>query len=372
MTLRLDREELRAARAHAQYLTAARRGVNDADYLEVLRALGPMRPPAHAFPGTPVLLHDRHEGDPVGTAERVRRERRVLKGRFQHGHVAYVAAEDLALYAAAFARPIPGDLAGPAAAVVETLEREGPMHRADLAPASGVRGKELVAVLQALQLAFVAFEDQTETEWDNPWALIEGEHPGLLDGLPERFDARVRVLERFARAFVLCTPAEASAWSGFPRREAAGLLEESVAAGRLQRACLEDERGYYAPADYQPVPAEACLAVPDIADPLVTPQAADLKKRFPGPNLRFVCLDGEIVGAVEGRWGIKPYDVTDVRVPPELLSGPLREELLASLREHYPPPAQRVLRYGGLPLDGAGNGNEAVTARQQDLAITRG
>jgi hypothetical protein len=161
----------------------------------------------------------------------------------------------------------------------------------------------------------------------------------------------VQVLERFARAHVLCTPQEASDWCGWPRREVSGLLEELLAAGTVRRATLDGERGHYLTADYEPVEPEESMAILDPGDPLAVAQSAALRKRFPGPNLKFIWLDGQIAGAVVGRGGIRPHDVDDIVVPDTLRAGYRREELIESLREHFPPSQQRILKYGGEALD---------------------
>ena len=128
---RLAPAEVHAARAHRQRLAPSQQGRDDEDYLQIVRALGPLRPPSHAYPGTPVLLHDRFNGDVIATAERVRREGWVFKGRFNSGLVAYVATDEVGLYRAAFARPL---RAGEdTERIIGVLGSEGPLHRSTAA-----------------------------------------------------------------------------------------------------------------------------------------------------------------------------------------------------------------------------------------------
>lgn len=349
-----------AARAARQHLTASARGSSDTDYLRILGELAPMRPPSHEFPGTPVLLFDRHEdaagATPLEVGERVRRARRVFKGRFQGGRVAYVPTDDVPLYLAAYRKDRGLSLA--AESVLAALEREGPLHKADIAAASGVKGRELSAELQRLQEGFLVYEEQLETEWDNPWYHLEREQGQWLDQAPDPRDARLEVIRRFARAYVATTAREAKEWSGLPTREVRDYLEALVTAGHLVKATVVGWGERYVVADLPTGPlaaGESSLAILDPGDPLVLAQASHLKAAFPGlPVLKYVYWGGEIRGLVTGRWGINPFDVDDVIVPEEARRGPVREEIIAKLRRHFPLPEQRILRFGGEPLDPLG------------------
>ena len=136
--MNLKPAQIHAARAARQHLTASTRGSSDTDYLEILRRLAPMRPPSYEYPGTPVCLFDRHEpsdGSSEKTVgERVRREGLVIKGRFQHGHIAYVPSDEMPLFIGAFrkAKSLRWDGAWDQETVLETLQREGPLQKKDL------------------------------------------------------------------------------------------------------------------------------------------------------------------------------------------------------------------------------------------------
>lgn len=348
-------KQIHAARAARQHLTRSSRGSSDADYLAILRELAPMRPPSYEFPGTPVVLYDRHEdaagGSPQAVGERVRRQRLVFKGRFQGGRIAYVPTDELPLYLTAYRRP--RRLTLTESTVLEALEHEGPLHKSDIAEVSGVKGRELSAALQKLQRAFLVYEQQLETEWDNAWFHLEREQPQWLEDLPEVWEARLEVLRRFTRAFVVTNVREAKEWSNFPAREVERLLDALASSGHLIKREIDGGGGHYIVSDWKPVPPEHCVAVLDLGDPLVTAQASALKRTYPDtPILKYLLIDGEIKGAVTGRWGINPFDIDDVIVPEDAKTGPVREEVIRKLRRHYPLPRQRILAYGGEPLDG--------------------
>jgi hypothetical protein len=343
---------IQAVRAARQHLAPSTRGRTEADYLRFVRELGPVRPPAYEFPGTPAVLFDRFDEDMRALAERVRRKGKVFKGRFQHGNIAYVALADLNLYWSAFRKE-----AGHGAderRILETLERSGPLHRSDLADEAGLGGRRLSRALHRLQLGFRVYEAQLETEWDCPWGAFDSDHGPAVASAPRRDEARREALGRFTHAHVFTSVVEAAEWSGWPRRECALHLAELVGAGHLRRATVAGWGSHYLSADFEPVPRERSVAVLDAGDPLVAPKWRAINARHPGvPVLKYVVLNGAIAGVVEGRWGIRPFDVHDVQVPPAAARGRTREAIIERLRKLYPPPAQRILNFAGRPLDAA-------------------
>ena len=361
--------QIHAARAARQFLTLSTRGSSDADYLEILRRLAPMRPPSYEFPGTPVCLFDRHEPSDGASektvGERVRRDGLVIKGRFQHGHIAYVPSDEMPLFIGAFRKG--KNLGWDEETVLETLQREGPLQKKDLGEMCGIKGKLLTAALQNLQVDFQVFEQQLETEWDNPWCAIETEHPDWLEGIPDQFSARLEVIKRFAYSHVFSSAQGVKDWSGFPGKEVNEILEALLKRGDLIRASVEGwgehflchfnssnfSSSDFSPSTFQDLPLESRVAILDSGDPLVTAQHSYLKSNYPKmPVLKYILIDGEICGAVEGRWGIKPFDITDVHVPKHAQKGALKLEIIQKLRRHFPLPGQRILKFAGVKLDG--------------------
>ena len=352
--MNLKPTQIHAARAARQFLTPSSRGSSDTDYLEILRKLAPMRPPSYEFPGTPVCLHDRHESSDGSSeqvvGERVRREGLVIKGRFQHGHIAYVPSDEMPLFIGAFRKTKP--LGWNEETVLETLQREGPLQKKDLGEVCGIKGKSLTAALQHLQATFQVFEQQLETEWDNPWCAVETEHQDWLEDAPEQFSARLEVVKRFTHSHVFSSAQEVKDWSGFPGKEVKEMLEMLLKRGTLIRASVEGWGEHFLSSDFQEVPLEPCVAILDPGDPLVTAQISYLKSDYPNmPVLKYILIDGEICGAVEGRWGISAVDVTDVHVPKHAQKGKLKLEVIQKIRRHFPLPAQRILKFAGVTLD---------------------
>ena len=68
--------------------------------------------------------------------------------------------------------------------------------------------------------------------------------------------------------------------------------------------------------------------------------------------LQYLLVDGQLIGAVCGHWRIKAHDVEDVVTGLSRRDQAERmEEVLAEVRRVYAPPASRVRRYEGRPLD---------------------
>jgi hypothetical protein len=353
-SIHLRPAQVHAARAVRQYLAPSTRGSSDADYLEILRNLAPMRPPSYEFPGTPVCLHDRHESSDGSSektvGERVRREGLVIKGRFQHNHIAYVPSDEMPLFIGTFRKT--KLLGWDEETVLETLQREGPLQKKDLGEVCGIKGKLLTAALQNLQATFQVFEQQLETEWDNPWCAVETEHPDWLEDVPDQFSARLEVIKRFTHSHVFSSVQEVKDWSGFPGKDVTHMLEMLLERGDLIRASVEGWGEHFLASDFQEIPLESCVAILDSGDPLVTAQISYLKSDYPKmPILKYILIDGEICGAVEGRWGISAFDVTDVHVPKNAQKGALKLEIIEKLRRHFPLPGQRILKFAGVTLD---------------------
>jgi hypothetical protein len=289
---------------------------SEGDYLRLLRRLAPWRPPAFDFPGLPAYSPDRCCGDDDATstarrlAESVRRQGLLVKGRFQHSHIAYVALEDIAHYAAAFAKAIiPNDQEE---RVLQTLKQEGPLHKQDLAQLSGIKSRALSAALMRLQRAFLVFEDQRETEWNNAWAGID-EHPDWLDPSLAQPLARQAVLARWAEGLGFVTAPMAAAWSGWPQKECALHLRELHANDQLSEGYIAEtgEQGYLC--YWQEFASAPCLALLDVADPLVIAQEWQFKPSLPNPILKYLCQNGQLVAVLEGRWGIAGHRVSGLR-----------------------------------------------------------
>jgi len=69
------------------------------DVEELIGAIQPISTGAFARPGSPPRLTPRTDFDDMRATDRLRRDRTLVKGRFQGGGIGYVLARDLEIYA---------------------------------------------------------------------------------------------------------------------------------------------------------------------------------------------------------------------------------------------------------------------------------
>jgi hypothetical protein len=101
----------------------------------------------------------------------------LIKGRFLNGNVAYVAREDLALYAAAFRRSMRDPMPLPARRVLDLLRRHGPMLMSTLRDQTGLERGRFNRALMALNQAFEVMKIQHTLDWNSPWDLFRRAYP---------------------------------------------------------------------------------------------------------------------------------------------------------------------------------------------------
>jgi hypothetical protein len=332
---------------------------NESDYVELFRRLQPVSPEANSYPGSPPRLHHRTAFDDAEMADDLRAERRLIKGRFHGGSVGYVYVDDLPLYAAAYRRPLRRPDARQEA-VVRALTYAGPLSPRQLREETGLRHRPLMAAVHRLEQAFVVCEDQVDDAWDRPLHLVEREWPDLSTQMPGAAEAVDEVILRQLRVLAWATTQELVDGTGLGKRQVASSLQRLLETRRL-RAC-QQPGAVAAEAwstvdgdDVEPPAPPRTVRVLHLRDPLVRPQLGALGRRYDGREvLQYLLIDDRIAGAACGRWRIRPHDVEDVVVDDRGLAGSRRDEILAAVRDRYPPPERQVLAYDGEDLTRVG------------------
>jgi hypothetical protein len=323
-------------------------------YTELFRALQPVATIHDARPGDPPRLVHRTAFDDGREADRLRRRRELVKGRFLRGSIGYVLADDLALYANAFARP----LAKPnprQRGVLEAVQASGPLTPRLLKEETGLLNKEIMPALHRLQQAFLVYEDQVDREWDRAWFDFASEWPDVRLDEALREEARAEVLGRMLRAHVFATREQVSDWSGLGERILAAPLARLEEQGAIRGASVEGlGEGWLS---CEPVPrargVPRSVFVLHRADPLGRSHQSEIAARFAGLEvLRTLLIDGEFVGAITGHWGFGDFPIDDI-----VLELPAREirrrrtEILHVVRDAYAGDRHEIVRYGGKELD---------------------
>ena len=344
----MDRHDIVAARMARHGLGGRVR--TESEYRVLFRRLQPVAPAHFSYPGSPPRLVHRVAADDAALADQMRACRELVKGRFARGVIAYVLADDLELYATAFRQPLAG-LTSVQEQVLATLGSTGPLSTRQLRDEMGIMHKQLMPALHRLQRAFVLYEDQEDDGWDRPWCLFESEWPEVDLGRREWSAAAAAVIGHFVEAHVFATTGQIRDWCGFAVRKIQGLLPEAglvpCEVDGLATGWMRDGEALRGKSEMELPPCGTFVL--HKADPLVRPHLGELKERYPGREiLQYLLIDGELRGAVCGHWRIKAHDVEDVIVElaPDQAEA-RRGEVLAAVREHYPPSQSRILHYQG-------------------------
>ncbi len=324
------------------------------DVRELIGAIQPLSTGPFARPGSPPRLVPRCDFDDTRVTDRLRRDRTLVKGRFQGGGIGYVLARDLEIYANAFRKPL-REISEIQGQVLDAVRNTGPLTPRQIKEETGLLNKQIMPTLQRLQTASLVYEDQLDDDWERSWYDFGSEWPDVRVGEEHRESAVAEVLKRFLRAHVFATLEQICDWSKLPARQIERVLA-SLEAQELVRLCRisDAEEGYCLPGDESqsddsPPPGVFILHRGDF---LVRSHASKLKRRFPGREvLQYLLIDGKLLGAVCGHWGFHPYDIEDIALdlPPQRIEA-LKSEILEVVRTAYPEPRHRILQLAGKAL----------------------
>ena len=322
-------------------------------YVDFLRLMQPAAPPYFSRPGNPPVLEARTCFTDADLTERLRRNRTLVKGRFLSGNVGYVFADQLALYATAFRRPMT-EFNYVQQLVLDTVQRTGPVTIHQIKEETGFLSKQIVPALHRLQQAFLVYEDQVDSDWERGWYDFSAEWPSVeLTGV-DPMEALATVLGTFLQVHVFATLRQFADWSGMPLRTVKSAIPYMENNRSIRRAAMDNgEEGWMfgeiSDVDHGSV---ASIAMLTRSDMLVRAAKTELKNRFPGREiLRYLLIDGRFLGAVVGHWRIGPHDVEDVELLLPKRDGDRRkDEILEIIAQTYHPPYSRILKYMGSPI----------------------
>ena len=323
-------------------------------YLGLFRLLQPVSTIHNTHPGAPPSLTPRTTFDDRTLTQSLRQSGDLVKGRFLGGGIGYVHRGDFQVYANAFRRPVER-FSLYQQLVLAALQSCGPLTPRQIKEETGLLNKEIMPALHRLQEGFLVFEDQSESDWDRPWCLLQEEWPELSLSDDQRDMALRQILTRFLRANVFATLTEIKDWTRVSARLLKTLIASMQAEGEI--ACVgagELGVGYILSEDQsQPgVSKRQSVFMLHKADPLVRAHATMLKQLFGDrETLQYLLIDGELKGAVLGHWRIRAHDVEDVLLllPPAECRR-RRDEILSAILPDYPPPHSKILNYCGEPL----------------------
>jgi hypothetical protein len=324
------------------------------NYAALFRLLQPVSPIAYTRPGDPPRLVHRTTFDDGVETNAWRARRTIVKGRFLGGKVGYVFADDLELYANAFARPL-ARLTSVQRDVFEVVRREGPLTPRQIKEETERLSKHIGPALQRLQEAFLVYEDQVDDDWERAYYEFAAEWPAVQITQSQWAESARAVLRRFLESHVFATAEQFRDWSGFPSKQSGQLLAEMEHRREIVPHDLPGlGQGWLLAQDDElqsdGVPSGVFML--HMADGLVRSHATELKRRFGEHEvLQYLLIDGRFLGAVLGHWRIGPHDVDDIVVElPHQARDTRREAVLQAVQQVYRPPHHHVLRCFGQKL----------------------
>lgn len=324
-------------------------GASEREYDLLFRDCAPVPSAGWCPPGTPPSLTVHAAFDDIPYNFRRRQARQILKGRFTGDkRIGYVPREDLELFACLARRA--RRLSPLEERLMELIRQEGPMNIGLMKEFTGLLVKEITPALHKLQADCLLFEDQADSEGDRGWFLFQDEFPEVDPRRFTRTQALAQLLPRFARRHVRITPEMIHDFYQIPMKEIRAALAES--------GLVEAEGGFFLPEDLarirEGMPPTGVILL-ERNDFLAKSYASDLAGRFtPAPPwevLYYLLIDGELRGAVVGRFKFGPAVVEDIVA--DLSEGELlrrRDEILRAVAQRIPDPASAPRCFAGKPL----------------------
>lgn len=308
----LTQQNITALRMERQFLT---RRANEQEYTELYRDTQPGQNVYwHGF-GDPPSITFRADFDDIEFSRRRQNTRELIKGRFQGGNLGWVLKSDLALFAALAIKPLDKPLPVQSA-LLELIEREGPMNIQMMKEMTGRLVKEITPALHRLQEAFLVYEDQYDGEWDRGWFRFSEMFPEVDLQKYTRREALKIVLQRFAYRSVFINADMAKSFYKLPGKE----IKAAIEALASEKILTPFEAGYVLTNDCALLqnnmyPTAKSVFVMHRNDFLVKSNEYWLKEKYKQTGrdiLQYILADGEFVGAVAGKFKYGPYIIEDI------------------------------------------------------------
>lgn len=333
----MNDKKMLALRMERQCLAAP---ADEAEYLALYQDCQPGQNVYWNGFGQPPTLSFRAAFDDLefNRCRQVRRE--LIKGRFAGGNLGWIVPEDLELFAALYRKPLtkPTEVQ---LALLDMIEREGPVTIQQLKEETGLLVKALTPALHRLQEAFLIYEDQNDGQWDRGWYPFREMFPQADLERFTRQEALERVLLRFARRMVWFDSGMAKSFYRLPEKEIKRAAESLTDKGALSTwgtgYVLAQDRELLTNLPAEPPRSVYAIHRNDILYKTQEPALKELVKplteglAYDHEPLQYLLVDGEFCGAVVGHFRNGPYDLNDVVCSlPDARER--REELLDAVR----------------------------------------
>jgi len=327
-----DKAKITALRMERQRLT---KKANEAEYIGLYRDTQPGQNVYWNGFGDPPSLTCRADFDDIEFNRERQAKHELVKGRFAGGNLGWIVPDDMELFACLFRKPLdqPTDRQR---ALLELIEREGPLNIQQMKESTGMLVKEITPALHRLQEAFLVYEDQYDGEWDRGWCRFSEMFPEVDLEKYSRQDALKILLERFAFRHVLFDADMVKSFYKLPAKDIREAIKSLTDSGIL----VESDGGYLLKSDFDLLqaytlePQKPAVFAMHRNDFLVKSNEHILKEKYPhtySDTLYYLLIDGEFHGAAAGKFRYTPEVedvITDVSAEE---ADARREEILAAV-----------------------------------------
>lgn len=309
----IDKQNFLSLRLERQFfLRPAKRD----EYDLLFRDISPVNTVGWCEPGRPPEMPPHAAFDDAAYNFALRADRKIVKGHFG-GRVGYVAAEALELFACLYRKPIER-FTRDQQELLDLMRSEGPLNIGSIKEITGKRVKDITPALRRLQEAFLVFEDQADNEGDRAWYIFEDEFPDVDLARYDKTAALAAALPAFARRAVFFDEEQARRFYSCPLKEIKKALSFLLETGALLKAETGGRPGYIAASDADLLSGSGAAPFPKH---VIAVQRNDFLARCSLYNagsawdtLYYLLIDGEINGAVCGRFRFGPHDIEDIVV----------------------------------------------------------
>lgn len=306
-----DHTKLTALRMERQHLTHK---ANETEYKELYRDLSPGYNVYWNGFGDPPTLTYRADFNDMEYNRSRQADRSLVKARLMGGNLGWVMAEDLELFACAYAKLLdkPSERQ---AVLLELITHEGPLTIHQMKESTGMLVKEITPALHRLQEAFLIYEDQNEGQDDRGWYKFGEMFPEVNLNRYSRTDVLKILLQRFAFRLVWFDLDMAKSCFKLPAKDIKSALAEQVE----EKLLLDMDGGYMLPSDVETLNGYAAELPKSIYamhrnDFFVKAHEHILKEKYLHSypdTLYYLLVDGEWQGAVVGKFRYTP-EIEDV------------------------------------------------------------
>lgn len=295
--------------------------VSESNYDQLFKDMSPVQTQFWIEPGSPPELLYRCDFDDASTNDMYRKDRTIIKGRFQGGNVAYCFFEDLPLFMAAYSKPIKR-FSEHEEIVLNILKNEGAMDIDLIKEISGLLSKEVSKALQKLQKSFIVYEDQLDKERTRAFYILEEEFSNLDFESYTKETAMKEVVRKFMHLNVFVNEDMIKSFTKFTNKDIKLSLESLFDDQVIIEVDEDFGQGFVLTDDIEEIKAVTSevpdrVFILDLNDYLVKSNELILKNRFSKTELKtlhYVMKKGEIIGRVLGYFRYGPNDLEDLEI----------------------------------------------------------